>query len=309
MFASALRSRCGRRSRSTSITYDYTYDTNNFFGAATRRAQRPDAGQGRARSGRQLLHQHSQRHVFGDHDSAAVSQHVPRFNGVVSWDWEQRFQHPTTGADVDAYQIRPIAADQYIDLRRCAQPGRQHGGHRRARRLSAGAATSRNGRFHAGRHQPTSTPSPTNFSNAVERSRRAHRLRPLGRRDHVRHRCVAHLALQSHDDAVRQRDAISIRWRSTSWRTRLGFGSESRPSGRHWSAAHAFIGSKCQVAERRQPVPLSADCGHWANNTQSVVYGTATAQEAAMDPDLLNGTRKRFTDARRGRAARTLVGS
>ena len=34
---------------------------------------------------------------------------------------------------------------------------------------------------------------------------------------------------------------------------------------------------------------------HWANSTMSVVYGGSTAQEAAMDPDLQNGTRKRFT--------------
>jgi hypothetical protein len=43
-------------------------------------------------------------------------------------------------------------------------------------------------------------------------------------------------------------------------------------------------------------VPLSADKSHWDEDTMSVVYGTATSQEAAMDPDLTVGTRKKLTD-------------
>lgn len=42
-------------------------------------------------------------------------------------------------------------------------------------------------------------------------------------------------------------------------------------------------------------VPLTADNGHWNNNTMSVVYGTGTLQETAMDPDITVGTRKYFT--------------
>jgi hypothetical protein len=42
-------------------------------------------------------------------------------------------------------------------------------------------------------------------------------------------------------------------------------------------------------------VPLEADGGHWASDTMSTIYGTSTAQEAAMDPDLTTGTRKVFT--------------
>ncbi len=40
-------------------------------------------------------------------------------------------------------------------------------------------------------------------------------------------------------------------------------------------------------------VPLSADRSHWASGTIGYIY--RTAQEAAMDPELLTGTRKRFT--------------
>jgi hypothetical protein len=35
---------------------------------------------------------------------------------------------------------------------------------------------------------------------------------------------------------------------------------------------------------------------HWAAGTMSVVFGTSTAQEAAMDPTLTVGTRKYFTE-------------
>lgn len=42
-------------------------------------------------------------------------------------------------------------------------------------------------------------------------------------------------------------------------------------------------------------VPVSTDNGHWNNGTMSVVYGTSTLQETAMDPDITIGTRKYFT--------------
>ena len=42
-------------------------------------------------------------------------------------------------------------------------------------------------------------------------------------------------------------------------------------------------------------VPLTGDGGHWANGTMSKVYGTNVDQEAAMDPSITVGTRKRFT--------------
>jgi hypothetical protein len=42
-------------------------------------------------------------------------------------------------------------------------------------------------------------------------------------------------------------------------------------------------------------VPLSDDDSHWAEDTMSVVFGTAIPQEAAMDPDIAEGTRKYFT--------------
>lgn len=56
----------------------------------------------------------------------------------------------------------------------------------------------------------------------------------------------------------------------------------------------AFVGSAA-MATHGGAVSLSGDLAHWANGTISTVYGTTTTQEAAMDPDITVGTRKRFT--------------
>ncbi len=42
-------------------------------------------------------------------------------------------------------------------------------------------------------------------------------------------------------------------------------------------------------------VPLSTNGGHWQKDTGSTLPGTSTTQEAAMDPDIAAGQRKRFT--------------
>jgi hypothetical protein len=78
----------------------------------------------------------------------------------------------------------------------------------------------------------------------------------------------------------------------------LGFGSQSPNDQTPWEdlvSGSNFIGTKAVSQNGENPVPLSADRAHWAPGTQSVVHGGTTTQEAAMDPDLQNGTRKRFT--------------
>jgi hypothetical protein len=58
----------------------------------------------------------------------------------------------------------------------------------------------------------------------------------------------------------------------------------------------SFIGGNAKSEFGGQPIPLHPqDLAHWQAGTMSVVYGASTAQEAAMDPDLQNGMRKRFT--------------
>lgn len=60
------------------------------------------------------------------------------------------------------------------------------------------------------------------------------------------------------------------------------------------NASNRFTGANA-VAAFGGNVRLQAGGGHWANGTNSTVFGTNTPQEAAMDPSLTNNTRKVFT--------------
>jgi hypothetical protein len=79
----------------------------------------------------------------------------------------------------------------------------------------------------------------------------------------------------------------------------LGFGESDFDGLSAWEtrvSGSSFVGGNAMAQNGGNPVPLSPDGGHWANGTASVVYGGSTSQEVAMDPDLQNGTRKRFTE-------------
>jgi hypothetical protein len=83
----------------------------------------------------------------------------------------------------------------------------------------------------------------------------------------------------------------------------LGFGEEADDRTTPWESqvsGEVFIGNNA-IVQYGGAVPLNPetngvpDLSHWENGTSSVVYGTSTAQEAAMVPDLFQGTRKLFT--------------
>jgi hypothetical protein len=87
----------------------------------------------------------------------------------------------------------------------------------------------------------------------------------------------------------------------------LGFGQkdENPNHATPWESfvsGSSFYGSN-SISKYGGPVPLSTEdpdvsqrLSHWAPDTSSVVYGGSTTQETAMDPDLISGTRKRFTE-------------
>jgi hypothetical protein len=85
----------------------------------------------------------------------------------------------------------------------------------------------------------------------------------------------------------------------------LGFGEDDANASitTPWESnvsGDSFYGNNASV-QYGGAVPLNPgtvqnpDLSHWAVGTSSVVYGTSTAQETAMDPDLTQGTRKLFT--------------
>lgn len=73
----------------------------------------------------------------------------------------------------------------------------------------------------------------------------------------------------------------------------LGFGTAASWSDQV-NGSHQFTG-QYSVSLQGGNVPLDVNNGHWINGTMSVVYGTSTVQETAMDPDITLGTRKDFT--------------
>jgi hypothetical protein len=56
-----------------------------------------------------------------------------------------------------------------------------------------------------------------------------------------------------------------------------------------------FTGSNSTISFGGNP-SVTGDGGHWADGTTSLIPGTSTAQETAMDPTITTGTRKYFTN-------------
>jgi len=73
----------------------------------------------------------------------------------------------------------------------------------------------------------------------------------------------------------------------------LGFGISD--SWNNLIADGDFTGVNSRAANGGSNVDLTSDGAHWVQSIMSVIFGTSTAQEAAMDPNITNGTRKRFT--------------
>jgi hypothetical protein len=71
-----------------------------------------------------------------------------------------------------------------------------------------------------------------------------------------------------------------------------GSGSSAYFSG---AAATSQYGGNVPLAYNNIGGTPVADKGHWRDGTMTTVYGTSTPQEAAMDPSITVGTRKRFT--------------
>jgi hypothetical protein len=73
----------------------------------------------------------------------------------------------------------------------------------------------------------------------------------------------------------------------------LGLGSSQE--WQNLATGATFSGLAAKSAYGGVAPPLNPARDHWASGTNSVVFGTNTAQEAAMDPEITQGTRKRLT--------------
>lgn len=285
------------------VTIDYTYDLpvnggSNFFGAGN-----PQGAAGGTAAKNALGAAVSYFNAILTDTFSAIqtpAQFHGSAGGVYTWQWKMKFNNPSTNAAVEL--INPtVPANQYIVYVGSRTLSVNEGGQGAAgswedSATSVGSYTSQEiayinattDTFKAAverRGQPVvSVPDFADWGGSIAFDRSApwffnHLGQPSGNVTDFYSVAIHELAHA------------------------IGFGQKTiSPSPlAEWQkliSGSTFIGTNAIATNGGIPVPLapSPDLGHWATGKASVVYGTATPQETAMDPEILNGTRKKLTE-------------
>lgn len=274
------------------LQIDYTYDTSNFFGAGN--PQGATAG-GQAKASLEAAASYFSS-ILNDSFSAITVPapfHSSVSDGVVTWTWDESFANPTTGLSTTVTNA-VVAANQYII----------YAGARSLVGATAGIGgpggfswasdiTGSNSFTQADINQINATTA--SFSAAVEMRGEPSGFARWGGTitfdTSSRNWSFNHTVAPTPNTT----DFYSVAIHELAHA--LGFG-EGGAGSSDWGglvSGTSFFGANAMNQNGGVAVPLSADLAHWIAGKQSVVYGTSTPQEAAMDPDILDGTRKRFT--------------
>jgi hypothetical protein len=274
-----------------------TYDTTNFFGGGN--PQGATAGM-QAKAALEAAASYFSSILL---DSFTAIQTPAPFHssalgstGVVTWSWQERFQHPSDSNPNEVIVTDPtVNSNKYII----------YAG-------AAGLAGSTAGVGGPGGFAWSSNVSGTNlwtqadidqitlttasFENAVETRGQAFGFSRWG--GAITFDKSARIWHYDHTTAplAGETDFYSVAIHELGHA--IGFGEQIENGTSVWESllsGTTFSGSNAKVLNSGNNVPLAAGLAHWAAGTGSVVYGSSTAQEASMDPDLLDGTRKRFT--------------
>ncbi|WP_428386686.1 hypothetical protein [Mucisphaera sp.] len=267
------------------IVLDYTYDTSDFFGAGN--PDGPTAGN-QARAALEAAADYLST-VFTD-TFDPIQTPDPffsgTFNGQVTWNWEARFTHPATGASFSLDNLT-ITQDEY----RIFAGARSIGGTTLGVGGSGGFGLSSNpsGGFTSAEITQLNQITDDFFTSVQTRGETT----GFGR-------WGGSISFDSDSSTTWSYDHTSPTQSGTSdfysvalheLAHALGFGNND------WEnlvIGGAFTGS-ASAAIFGGNVPTSPDQSHWIADTQDTLYGSIFAQEASMDPNITQGTRKLIT--------------
>lgn len=279
------------------VKIDYGYDTSNFFGGGNPQGAAAGAQAKAALESAASFFSSILNDTFSPINvPAPYRSSVPSSNGVITWSWEQRFAHPSTGASVKVTNAT-IPADQFIVFAGARSLPGIVAGEGAVGGYSWGTDITGSNVFTPSDinyiNQTTS-----NFESSVERRGETSGFGRWGGAITFDTSPGAtwhynHTTLPSGN--VTDFYSVAIHELAHA----LGFGEDESSGLSSWEllvSGGNFLGGNARSQYGGNPVPLSGDSAHWANGTMSTVYGGTTMQEAAMDPDLQNGTRKRFTE-------------
>lgn len=269
------------------IVLDYTYDSTNFFGAGN-----PSGAAAGAQANAALQAVASFYSGILTDTLSPISKPAnldsAMFNGVAFWDWSMTFPNPSTGANV-TLNNQSIAADEF----RVYVGARNIGGSTLGIGGPGGAGWSSNnngGGFSAAEINQINITTAAFSAAVTDRSETsgfaawggALSFDSVGTTWHYNH---------TTSPASATNDFYSVAIHEMGHALGIGASTEWQ----NLATGATFAGLAATAAFGGVSPPLNPARDHWQSGTSSVVLGTAVAQEAAMDPEITQGTRKRLT--------------
>jgi hypothetical protein len=272
---------CAGVAPAVNIRLDYTYDTSGFFSTATANGQAARATVEAAASYLSAV----------VNDTFDAIQTPPPFastvsNGVVTWRWEAQFNDPS-GSGIVQLQNPTIPANEYRIYVGARELGGLTLGFGGPGGFSSGSTPT--GTFSVAEQNQILQINQTFLSAVADRGDPPSQFARWGGAlsfDTTTNWHYSHLT----PVATGASDLYSVAMHELVHA--LGFGAASE-----WNAlisGSSFLGSAATASFGSAPL-VSPDQGHWAELTQSTVYGVGVAQETLMDPTIATGARQILT--------------